>query len=712
MKKIANLLVLIFISSYSLAQRTVKLKPGAAYGEDVELVTNFGCTPSTFPAPPETLNFGTSVEINYAMWTYSFLGCGNGTQRSLVRFKGLDTLPSTATILSAKLYLYGVPTSGNWGTSYFSGSPYPLTNEGWVERVTGSWTELGVTWNTQPITTTANRAAIGVSSSRFGWNTNIDVTALVNDIKTSGVNNGFMLRLQTEGIYRRVTFASSDNTDSTLWPELVITYTGCFSTTADFKDTAISCYQYQFTDLSSSADTGIATWNWDFGDGTTSTAQNPLHTFPGYGPYSVRLIATDSNGCIDTMIKNVNIKYTHFANAGPDVTLCLTNGLAATLLNGKGGVNYSWTPTTGLSAPTSASTSAVVSVPTTYYLNVTDSFGCIDNDTVKVNLFSKPNIVAAPKSIMACLDETIKLSVSGAKTYAWFPPSGLDSSTIATPTAKVIGNVRYIVQGTDVNGCIGYDTVTIGLKKQLNVMVNPKTIYGCLGDKIQLNATGATYYQWYPPLGLNSDTIANPEHIIDSTQTYVVRGFAATACDDYDTVFIGRYPSPNVDAYSMENVIHCRGNGIRLNVTGASNYEWSPAEYCDDKSSTSPTVKPTQTTVFTVKGTNDNGCSATDTISVIYDGKTMVYLPNAFTPNNDQSNDQIGIVDQCNFILYSFYIFNRWGQNVFSGYDIKSRWDGTFNGKECEMGTYFYQIRGKSLDQEEVVFSGDFTLIR
>ncbi|MDI9319307.1 MAG: DNRLRE domain-containing protein [Phycisphaerales bacterium] len=710
MKKL--LILIIIFPFYSLAQKTVKLKPGAAYGEDVELATNFGCTPSTLPAPPETLNFGTAIEINYAMWTYSFLGCGNGTQRSLIRFKGLDTLPSSATILSAKLYFYGVSTSGNWGTSYFSGSPYPLTNEGWIERVTGSWTELGVTWNTQPTTTTTNRAAIGVSSSRFGWNTNVDVTTLVNDIKTSGVNNGFMLRLNTEGIYRRVTFASSDNTDSTLWPELVITYTVCASATADFKDTAISCYQYQFTDLSSSADTGIATWNWDFGDGTTSTAQNPLHTFPGYGPYSVRLIATDSNGCIHTMIKSVNIKYTHFANAGFDVTLCLTNGLAATLLNGKGGVNYSWTPATGLSAPTSASTSAVVSVPTTYYLNVIDSFGCIDNDTVKVGLFQKPNIVAAPKNIMACLDETIKLSVSGAKTYAWFPPSGLDSSTIATPTVKVIGNIKYIVQGTDANGCIGYDTVTIGLKKQLNVTVNPKTIYGCLGDEIQLNATGATYYKWYPPIGLNSDTIANPEHIIDSTQTYVLRGYSVTTCDDYDTVFIGRYPSPNVDAYSMENVIHCRGNGIRLNVTGASRYEWSPAEYCDDKTSTSPTVKPTQTTIFTVKGTNDNGCSATDTISVIYDGKTMVYLPNAFTPNNDQSNDQIGVVDQCNFILYSFYIFNRWGQNVFSGYDIKSRWDGTFNGKECEMGIYFYQIRGKSLDQEEVIFSGDFTLIR
>jgi gliding motility-associated-like protein len=233
-----------------------------------------------------------------------------------------------------------------------------------------------------------------------------------------------------------------------------------------------------------------------------------------------------------------------------------------------------------------------------------------------------------------------------------------------------------------------------------------------MGDKIQLNASGATYYKWYPSIGLNNDTISNPEHIVDSNQIYVVRGFSTTSCDDYDTVFIGQYPSPNVDAYSSENVIHCRGNGIRLNVTGASSYEWSPAEYCDNKTSTSPTVSPTKTTIFTVKGTNNNGCTATDTITVIYDGKTMVYVPNAFTPNNDQTNDRIGIIDHCNFIIYSFYIFNRWGQNVFSGYDINSRWDGTFKGKECEMGTYFYQIRGKSLDEQEVMFSGDFTLIR
>lgn len=226
MKLTSKLLFLFCIlANISLGQITVKLKPGASYGEDAIIDNSYGCVKAGNTLPDESINSGAHTELGYYQWTFSSMGCPLGTQRFLIKFKGLDTIPSTATITSAKINFFGVPTSTVYGTSYFSGSPYPLTNEGWIQRVTSSWTESSVTWTTQPSATSTNRAPIDKSAARFNWNTSVDVTKLVNDIKTAKANYGFLVQLQTEAYYRCVIFASSDHPDATLWPEMEITYT-------------------------------------------------------------------------------------------------------------------------------------------------------------------------------------------------------------------------------------------------------------------------------------------------------------------------------------------------------------------------------------------------------------------------------------------------------------------------------------------------------
>lgn len=64
------------------------------------------------------------------------------------------------------------------------------------------------------------------------------------------------------------------------------------------------------------------------------------------------------------------------------------------------------------------------------------------------------------------------------------------------------------------------------------------------------------------------------------------------------------------------------------------------------------------------------------------------------------------------YIEIAMDIFNRWGQNVFSATNIIDKWDGSQNNKPCEMGTYFYLIKAKSLNGEPVTFKGDITLVR
>jgi len=198
------------LAAVNAQSHIVTFKPGPEKGEDALMESDHS-----------TDTFGSHHEIQYFDWTS---GGAEFKIRSVIRFADMDTIPAGATIINAKLKMYGVPSSGMWGNSTFPGSPYPLTNEGWIQRITDPWNEHTITWDTQPATTNINEAEIPASTDRWNWNQEMDVTDLVKDIRSSGHNYGWMFLLQNEAIYRAVIFASSDHPNPNLWPELTVEY--------------------------------------------------------------------------------------------------------------------------------------------------------------------------------------------------------------------------------------------------------------------------------------------------------------------------------------------------------------------------------------------------------------------------------------------------------------------------------------------------------
>lgn len=147
-------------------------------------------------------------------WTFS------GTEfvaRSLIQFD-LSAIAKASDIDSAKLSLFYQGTSciTTEDHSTLSGS-----NEVQIQRITTSWDENTVTWNNQPTSTSQNEAKIPKTTSDNQDFIAIDVTDLVKDMITNN-NYGFLFRLQNETKYRRLSFASGDNGDSTKWPVLEI----------------------------------------------------------------------------------------------------------------------------------------------------------------------------------------------------------------------------------------------------------------------------------------------------------------------------------------------------------------------------------------------------------------------------------------------------------------------------------------------------------
>lgn len=151
-----------------------------------------------------------------------------------------------------------------------------------------------------------------------------------------------------------------------------------------------------------------------------------------------------------------------------------------------------------------------------------------------------------------------------------------------------------------------------------------------------------------------------------------------------------------------------------LEATGGDFYEWFPKDYLVDPYSARTYVNfpDTGSYTFHVKVTSELGCVAYDTVNVIVVEQPSILLPNAFSPNGDGLNDVI----YPNLIGYPkinyFRIYNRWGELVFVSYHNGVGWDGTFNGKACEIGVYYYELNVVDIFLKNHKVTGDITLIR
>jgi gliding motility-associated-like protein len=103
--------------------------------------------------------------------------------------------------------------------------------------------------------------------------------------------------------------------------------------------------------------------------------------------------------------------------------------------------------------------------------------------------------------------------------------------------------------------------------------------------------------------------------------------------------------------------------------------------------------------------------NCTDTITPITD-TCQLYVPNVFTPNNDELNDGVNPITNCIYEDYQFLVFNRWGQLVFKTPNQADKWDGEINGSDCPDGVYVYRINYKFPSQKTKSTTGTITLLR
>lgn len=166
-------------------------------------------------------NYGTAIQ-NAAFWIPASADPnGFNGNRALIDFQ-LPAIPSNAVFTSASLNLYALGPAGT-----LPGHTGPA-NSSCLRRITQSWQEMSVTWNSQPAATTVNQVILPSTSSSTKDYTGINVTALVNDMYNNPQSSfGFLLRLVNESASNALLFASRDHSDPALHPVLHVTYTYC-----------------------------------------------------------------------------------------------------------------------------------------------------------------------------------------------------------------------------------------------------------------------------------------------------------------------------------------------------------------------------------------------------------------------------------------------------------------------------------------------------
>ena len=399
-------------------------------------------------------------------------------------------------------------------------------------------------------------------------------------------------------------------------------------------------------------------------------------------------------------------------NAGNGFGICID--AAPLSLPGFSPAGGTWSGN-GVDAAGTFSPAGNTGVRTLTYTVVDPNNGCRGNDDLAVTVNGLPFVIAG-QDVAACEGEAIQLSASGASTYSWNPATDLSNPTVANPVFTANATNTFTVTGTDANGCVNTDdvTITVGSNATADFSFEPE----CAGEEVlfQNLSVGATNYLWNFGNGTTS-TDVSPVVIYNTGGTFTVTLTASVGnCSDdtTQTIAISDKPIANFTATQLTLVQNETGLELTNNSTGATAWFWTFGD-----STVSSEFEPlhfySQKGLYNVSliATSSGGCSDTLTkfawVKVVE--KPALYVPNLFSPNDDGVNDFFKI-EGSGFKQVDLKIFNRWGEKVFETDNANIGWDGYFSGEKAEPGVYVYHLTVLYDVLSSTQYTGSIILVR
>lgn len=174
-------------------------------------------------------------------------------------------------------------------------------------------------------------------------------------------------------------------------------------------------------------------------------------------------------------------------------------------------------------------------------------------------------------------------------------------------------------------------------------------------------------------------------------------------CIIRDTIKVTEKPKPIVNLGADTTICKYKPAVLQTMSSNYDTYLWNTGE-------TTPAILVNKTGTYYVK-VSQRSCEASDTIKVL-PGDCDIYIPTAFTPNNDALNETFGVVDYSSVQYFSLQIYSKWGQLIFSTNDINQKWNGTYKGKNMPNGSYLWMLNYTNNRGRKFYEQGTVMLIR
>lgn len=367
---------------------------------------------------------------------------------------------------------------------------------------------------------------------------------------------------------------------------------------------------------------------WDFGDGTTDTARNPVKSYQQTGSFTVKLVITDSIGCKDSITKvgYININHPNAQFLASD-TLSICPPLNVIFTNtSQGALTYAWDlgngTNTTLQNPTGSYTTPGIYQVRLIALNAEN---CRDTAYGKITVLGYSGLLTySPLKGCAPLQVNFKSQLYNIPNVIWDfsdgvtqPANGIDTTIhiYTTPGSYVPKLILSDNSGCQ-NSSLGLDTIKVDGIRAGFITSSP-----CVNTPVSFVDTTFSYFSpvtaWWWSLnnGQVNSTLSQPSFVFPAgTYPVMLVVTNANGCKDSLSGNFTIHDLPKIVAVS--DTVICNGDAATLSATGGLSYVWTPAATLSCSNCQSPIATPTVPTSYLVTGTDANGCSNRDTVSV------------------------------------------------------------------------------------------------
>lgn len=537
-----------------------------------------------------------------------------------------------------------------------------------------------------------------------------------------------------------VKLVSEDSSTCNISDSMILPFIVVAEAFPDFLYTQDPCsLNVQFTDSSQVFPNDTVLYFWDFGNGKTSTKKNPFVEFDTSGTYKVRLTINKDLDCPHFIEKNVPVVVfpgvlNSFFTAQPDHSC--TPGIITFINQSTNDQTREWYYnnvlfTTSNTYTDTFTTDTVIEVK----LIVRNPSTCLPADTfVKTITIENTTMSMFTVQRDTCSNLVIFTNQSSSDngeplTYTWYFGDG-DSSTLISPTHAYLVDSVYTVTLITNKGSFCADTSETQISYSstshlLNVDFNLDDSIFCnpaifKATNISLNGES---FQWY----LNDDMTSSDSIYTDTLTapgTYKLKLLAVdpATCKKRDslikTLVVSRFGESDFEIARDSCSLIVQFKNLSGAVSGIPNtYKWYFGDG-DSSAEVNPLHIYKETNIYTITLlTNpESACADTTVKTFLIDGDTAneIFIPNAFTPNNDGLNDCYrirGVSAKCD--EYKVQIYNRWGEIYYESTDPSQCWNGKNEaGTPASGGVYYYIMSIHKRDQEKMEKHGTITLIR